>query len=262
MPMLKRCDKLRVVTEHATQHGHHAVGLLHKACRLREYHDIAVIPLRKQPCTGNRISHATIQILMPVNSNGTRRHRNRRRCPDPLDIALVAIGQVVVDSLARLDIGTHARKPHGAGAIRLQVDGIALDRHLVIGKIGIEHIAGPQPACYTRIALIGTIGLVVANGAADLARFKVVAKRRARRDTHHMVAGQTVLHPNVEHARRIHTAVAASLECQPHRARHSWLCHATISVPANLNGTSIPINIYLPSRIFIEHRIIALPFVE
>ena len=91
MPMLKRCNKLRIVTEHAPQHGHHAVGLLHKARRLREYHDIAVIPLRKQPCAGNRISHATIQILMPVNSNGTRRHRNGRRRPDPLDIALVAI---------------------------------------------------------------------------------------------------------------------------------------------------------------------------
>ena len=246
------------MTEHATQHGHHAVGLLHKARRLREYHDIAVIPLRKQPCTGNRISHATIQILMPVNSNGTRRHRNRRRCPDPLDIALVAIGQVVVDGLARLDIGAHARKPHGTGAIRLQVDGIALDGHLVIGKIGIEHIAGPQPACYTRIALIGTIGLVIANGAADLARFKVVAKRRARRDTHHMVAGQTVLHPNVEHARRIHTAVAASLECKPHRARHIWLCHATISVPAFKTGTSIPVNIYRPSRIFHAHPGVAV----
>ena len=260
--MLKRRDKLRVVTEHAPQHGHHAVGLLHKARLLREYHDIAVMSLRKQPCAGNRISHATIQILMPVNSNGARRHGNRRRCPDPLDIPLVAIGQVMVDGLARLDIGTHARKSHGAGAIRLQVDGIALDRHLVIGKIGIEHIASSQPAYYTCIAFIGAIGLVIANGAADLTRFKVVAKRRARRDTHHMVAGQTVLHPNVEHARRIHTAVAASLECQPHRARHSWLCHATISVPANLNGTSIPINIYRPSRIFIEHRIIALPFVE
>ena len=128
--------------------------------------------------------------------------------------------QVVVDGLARLDIGAHARKPHRTGAIRLQVNGIALDRHLVIGKIGIEHIAGPQPACYTRIALIGTIGLVIANGTADLARFKIVAKRRARRDAHHMAAGQTVLHPNVEHARRIHTAVAASLERQPHRARH------------------------------------------
>ena len=169
---------------------------------------------------------------MPANSNGTRRHGNRRRRPDPLDIALVAIRQIVIDGLARLDIGTHARKSHGAGAIRLQVDGIALDRHLVIGKIGIEHIAGSQPACYTRIALIGTIGLVVANGAADLARFKVVAKRRSCRDTHHMVAGQTVLHPYVEHARRIHTAVAASLERQPHCARHIWLCHATISVPA------------------------------
>ena len=126
----------------------------------------------------------------------------------------------MIDGLARLDIGTHARKPHGAGAICLQVDGIALDGHLVIGKISIEHITGSQPAGHTRIALIGAIGLVVANGAADLARFKVVAKRRARRDAHHMVAGQTVLHPNVEHARRIHTAVAASLECQPHRARH------------------------------------------
>ena len=99
MPVLKRCDKLWVVTEHAPQHGHHAVGLLHKARRLREYHDIAVIPLRKQPCAGNRISHATIQILMPVNSNGTRCHGNRRRRPDPLDIPLVAIGQVVVDGL-------------------------------------------------------------------------------------------------------------------------------------------------------------------
>ena len=102
----------------------------------------------------------------------------------------------------------------------LQVDGIALDRHLVIGKVGIEHIAGSQPAGHARIALVGAIGLVIANGAADLARFKVVAKCRARRDAHHMVAGQTVLHPNVEHARRIHTAVAASLERQPHRARH------------------------------------------
>ena len=195
---------------------------------------------------------------MPVNSNGTRRHGNRRRRPDPLDIALIAIRQVVVDGLARLDIGAHARKPHGAGAICLQVDGIALDGHLVIGKIGIEHIAGPQPACYTRIALIGTIGLVIANGAADLARFKVVAKRRARRDTHHMVAGQTVLHPNVEHARRIHTAVAASLECKPHRARHIWLCHATISVPAFKTGTSIPVNIYRPSRIFHAHPGVAV----
>ena len=232
MPVLKRCDKLRIVTEHAPQHGHHAVGLLHKARRLREYHDIAVIPLRKQPSAGNGIGHAAIQVLAALNGDRTRRHGNCRRRPDPLDIALIAIGQVVIDGLARLDIGTHARKPHGAGAIRLQVDGIALDRHLVIGKIGIEHVAGSQPACYTRIALIGAIGLVVANGAADLARFKVVAKRRARRDTHHMVAGQTVLHPNVEHARRIHTAVAASLECQPHRARRIRLCHATISVPA------------------------------
>ena len=232
MPMLKRRDKLRVVTEHAPQHGHNAVGLLYKARRLRQHHHVAVVALRKQPCTGNRISHATIQIFVSLNDNRTRRHGNSRRRPDPLDIALIAIGQVVVDSLARLDIGTHARKPHGTGAICLQVDGIALDRHLVIGKIGIEHIAGPQPACYTRIALIGTIGLVIANGAADLARFKVVAKRRTRRDTHHMVAGQTVLHPNVEHARRIHTAVAAPLERQPHRARHIWLCHATISVPA------------------------------
>ena len=126
----------------------------------------------------------------------------------------------MIDGLARLDIGTHARKPHGAGAICLQVDGIALDGHLMIGKIGIEHVSSPQPACYTRIALIGTICLVVANGASNLPRFKVVAKRRARRDTHHMVAGQTVLHPNVEHARRIHTAVAASFERQPHRAHH------------------------------------------
>ena len=232
MPMLKRCDKLRVVTEHATQHGHHAVGLLHKARRLREYHDVSVIPLRKQPCAGNRISHATIQILMSVNSNGTRRHRNSRRRPDPLDIALIAIRQVVIDGLARLDIGTHARKPHGAGTICLQVDGIALDGHLVIGKICIEHITGSQPACYTCIALIGAIGLVVANGTTNLARFKVVAKRRARRDTHHMVTGQATLHPYVEHARRIHTAVAASLECQPHRARPIWLCHATTSVSA------------------------------
>ena len=230
--MLKRCDKLRVVTEHAPQHGHHTVGLLHKARRLCEHHDIAVIPLRKQPSAGNGISHAAIQVLTALNGNRTRRHRNRRRCPDPLDIPLVAIGQVVVDGLARLDIGTHARKSHGAGAIRLQVDGIALDRHLVISKVGIEHIAGSQPAGHARIALVGAIGLVVANGAADLARFKVVAKRRARRDAHHMVAGQTVLHPNVEHARRIHTAVAAPLERQPHRARHIWLCHATISVPA------------------------------
>ena len=220
MPVLKRCDKLRIVTEQAPQHGHHAVGLLHKARRLREYHDIAVIPLRKQPRAGNRISHATIQILMPVNSNGTRRHGNCRRRPNPLDIALVAIRQIVIDGLARLDIGTHARKSHGTGAIRLQVDRIALDRHLVISKVGIVHIAGSQPAGHARIALVGAIGLVIANGAADLARFKVVAKRRARRDAHHMVAGQTVLHPNVEHARRIHTAVAASLERQPHRARH------------------------------------------
>ena len=138
----------------------------------------------------------------------------------------------MVDGLARLDIGTHARKSHGAGAIRLQVDGIALDRHLVIGKIGIEHIAGSQPAGHARIALVGAISLVVTNGTADLARFKVVAKRRARRDTHHMVAGQTALHPNVEHARRIHTAVAASLERKPHRARRIRLCHVTISVPA------------------------------
>ena len=232
MPMLKRCDKLRIVTEHAPQHGHHTVGLLHKARRLREHHDIAVIPLRKQPCAGDRISHATIQILMPVNSNGTRRHRNSRRRPDPLDIALVAIRQIVIDSLARLDIGTHARKSHGTGAIRLQVDGIALNGHLVIGKIGIEHVTGSQPACHARIALVGTIGLVVANGAPNLPRFKVVAKRRARRNAHHMVAGQTVLHPDVEHARRIHTAVAASLERKPHRARRIRLCHVTISVPA------------------------------
>ena len=232
MPMLKRCDKLRVVTEHAPQHGHHAVGLFHKARRLRKYHDIAVIPLRKQPCAGNRISHATIQVLAALNSNGTRRHRNSRRRPDPLDIALVAIRQIVIDGLAGVDIGTHARKSHGAGAICLQVDGIALDGHFVIGKIGIEHIAGSQPARHARIALVGAIGFVVANGAADLARFKVVAKRRARRDTHHMVAGQTVLHPNVEHARRIHTAVAASLEREPHRARRTRLCHVTISVPA------------------------------
>ena len=220
MPMLKRCDKLRIVTEHATQHRHHAVGLLHKARRLREHHDIAVIPLSKQPCTGNRISHAAIQVLAALNGDRTRRHGNCRRRPDPLDIALVAIRQIVIDGLARLDIGTHARKSHGAGAIRLQVDGIALDRHLVISKVGIEHIAGSQPAGHARIALVGAIGLVIANGATDLARFKVVAKCRARRDAHHMVAGQTVLHPNVEHARRIHTAVAASLERQPHRARH------------------------------------------
>ena len=220
MPMLKRCNKFRVVTEHAPQHGHHAVRLLHKARRLREYHDIAVIPLRKQPCAGNRISHATIQILTALNDDRTRRHRNRRRCPNPLDIALVAIGQVVVDGLARLDIGTHARKPHGAGAICLQVDGITLDGHLVIGKIGIEHVTGSQPACHARIALVGTIGFVVANGAPNLPRFKVVAKRRARRNAHHMIAGQTVLHPDVEHARRIHTAVAASLERKPHRTRH------------------------------------------
>ena len=95
----------------------------------------------------------------------------------------------MVDGSSRLKIGTHARKPHGAGAICLQVDRIALDRHLVIGKLGIEHIAGSQPARHARIALVGAIGLVVANGAADLARFKVVAKRRARRDSHHMVAG-------------------------------------------------------------------------
>ena len=169
---------------------------------------------------------------MPLNDNGARRHGNRRRRPNPLDIPLVAIGQVMIDGLARLDIGTHARKPHGAGAICLQVDGIALDGYLVIGKIGIEHVTGSQPARHARIAPIGTIGLVVANGAADLTRFKVVAKRRARRDAHHMVAGQTVLHPNVEHARRIHTAVAASLEREPHRARRIRLCHATISVPA------------------------------
>ena len=230
--MLKRCDKLRVVTEHAPQHGHHAVGLLHKARRLREYHDIAVIPLRKQPCAGNRISHATIQILTTLNGDRTRRHGNRRRRPNPLDIALVAIRQIVIDGLARLDIGTHARKPRGAGAICLQIDGIALDGHLVIGKIGIEHVSGSQPARHTRIALIGTIGFVVANGAADLPRFKVVAKRRARRNAHHMVAGQTVFHPNVEHARRIHTAVAASLERKPHRARRIWLHHTTISVSA------------------------------
>ena len=138
----------------------------------------------------------------------------------------------MVDGLPRLKIGTYARKPHGAGAICLQIDGIALDGYLMIGKIGIEHIAGSQPAGHARIALVGAISLVVTNGTADLARFKVVAKRRARRDTHHMVAGQTALHPNVEHARRIHTAVAASLERKPHRARRIRLCHVTISVPA------------------------------
>lgn len=113
-----------------------------------------------------------------------------------------------------------------------QIDGIALDGHLVVGKLGIEHITGSQPARHARIALVGAIGLVVANGTADLARFKVVAKRRARRDAHHMVTGQAALHPYVEHARRIHTAVAASLERKPHRGRRIWLCHATISVPA------------------------------
>ena len=188
MPILKRCDKLRVVTEHAPQHGHHAVGLLYKARRLRQHHHVAVIPLRKQPSTGNGIGHAAIQIFMPINSDRTRRHGNRRRRPNPLDIALVTIRQIVIDGLARLDIGTHARKPHGAGTICLQVDGIALDGHLVIGKIGIEHVSGSQPARHARIALVGAIGLVVTNGATDLARFKVVAKRRARRDTHHMVA--------------------------------------------------------------------------
>ena len=137
----------------------------------------------------------------------------------------------MVDRLARLDIGANTRKPHGAGTVRLKVDGVALKRHLVIGKIGIEHIARSQPARHARITFVSAIGLVIANGATDLARLKVIAKRRPRRDAHHMIAGQAMFHPYVEHTRRIHTAVAASLERQPHRRRRIWLCHATISIP-------------------------------
>ncbi len=181
---------------------------------------------------------------MPINPNRTRRHGNRRRSTNPLDIALVAIGQVMVDGLACLDIGAYARKPHGAGAVGIQVDGVTLDRHLVIGKLGIEHVTGAQPAHHTRITLVGTIGLVVTNGATNLARLKVVAKRGACRDTHHMIAGQAMFHPNVEHACRIHAPVATALERQTHRMRRLWQCHATIPVLMLLNGTSIPVNIY------------------
>ena len=220
------------MAEHAPQHGHHAIGLLHKARRLREHHHVAIVAPCKQPGAGNGIGNATIQIFASPNGDGARCHGNRRRGANPLDIALIAIGQIMIDRLTRLDIGAYTCKPHGASAIRLQVDGVALKRHLVIGKIGIKHVAGTQPAGHARVALVGAIGLVVANGAADLARFKVVAKRRARRDANHMIAGQTVFHPYVEHARRIHTAVAASLERKPHRARRIRLCHVTISVPA------------------------------
>ena len=89
--MLQRCNKLRVMTEHAPQHGHHAIGLLHKARRLREHHHVTVIALRKQPGAGNGIGNATIQIFASLNSHGARCHGNRRRGPNPLDIALVAI---------------------------------------------------------------------------------------------------------------------------------------------------------------------------
>ncbi len=109
----------------------------------------------------------------------------------------------MVDGLAGIDIGAHHRKTHGPRREGLAIHRVKHKGNLAVGKVATIQVARAQPGPQACIAWIARIVHVVAQHAANLARLKVVAKSSTRRDAHHAVGSNAVLHPYVQHARRV-----------------------------------------------------------